>query len=112
VALLGGKITVPTLTGEAILKVEPGTQPNTKAKMTGKGIKKLNNPSFGDQYVELQVVIPKELNSRQKELVQEFAKEGEPEPGKPFASDIDGGEEPSSGNSNGGNGKKRKKKCI
>jgi len=108
-ALLGGKITVPTLTGEALLKVEPGTQPNTIAVMRGKGIKKLNSQSYGDQYVTLQVVIPKTLTSKQKELVQELAKEGEPQPGQPFATpegkegkEGDQGEEP----------KKKKKKTV
>jgi len=104
-AILGGKITVPTLTGEAILKVEPGTQPHSRAVMRGKGIKKLNQPGSGDEYVEFQVVIPKDLNPKQKQLIEEFAAQGEPNPGQPYASENEGPEDSK-------NGKKRKKNVF
>jgi len=104
-ALLGGKITVPTLTGEALLKVEPGTQPGSRAVMRGKGVKKLNQDAYGDEYVEFQVVIPKNLTPKQTQSIEEFAKEGELDPGQPYATEIDGG-----GGGGGGEEKTGKKR--
>jgi molecular chaperone DnaJ len=74
-ATLGGYVNVPTLTGEAQLKVDAGTQPGEKRVMRGKGIKQLNKSSTGNQYVTFKVAIPTQINEKQKELMQQFAKE-------------------------------------
>jgi len=71
-AALGGTITVPSLSGEAILKVDPGTQPSDKRVMRGKGIKVLNRNTHGNQYVHFQVTIPKRLTTRQRELLEQL----------------------------------------
>ncbi|KAI7747822.1 hypothetical protein M8C21_013237 [Ambrosia artemisiifolia] len=82
-AILGGTIQVPTLTGDVVLKVRPGTQPGQKVVLKGKGIKSRNSYSYGDQYVHFNVSMPKNLTERQRELIEEFAKEeqGEDEKG-------------------------------
>ncbi|KAF5199030.1 Chaperone protein dnaj [Thalictrum thalictroides] len=62
-ATLGGTIQVPTLTGDFILKVPPGTQHGQKIQLKKKGIKKKSTTSFGDQYVHVNVITPTEENS-------------------------------------------------
>ncbi|XP_019443603.1 PREDICTED: chaperone protein dnaJ GFA2, mitochondrial-like isoform X2 [Lupinus angustifolius] len=57
-AILGGTIQVPTLTGDVVLKVHPGTQPGQKVVLKKKGIKTKNSYTFGDQYVHFNVSIP------------------------------------------------------
>ncbi|WVZ00271.1 hypothetical protein V8G54_026340 [Vigna mungo] len=74
-AILGGTIQVPTLTGDVVLKVRPGTQPGQKVVLKKKGIKAKNSYTLGDQYVHFNVSIPNNLTERQRELIEEFAKE-------------------------------------
>ncbi|CAL9084685.1 unnamed protein product [Musa textilis] len=74
-AILGGTIQVPTLTGDVVLKVRPGTQPAQKVVLRGKGIKMRNGSYIGDQYVHFNVNIPVNLTQRQRMLIEEFAKE-------------------------------------
>lgn len=74
-AILGGTIQVPTLTGDVVLKVRPGTQPGQKVVLKNKGIKARASYSFGDQFVHFNVKIPTTLTPRQCELIEEFAKE-------------------------------------
>ncbi|CAH1416025.1 unnamed protein product [Lactuca virosa] len=74
-AVLGGTIQVPTLTGDVVLKVRAGTQPGQKVVLKGKGIKTRNSYSYGDQYVHFNISIPTNLSERQRELIEEFAKE-------------------------------------
>ncbi|CAA2968882.1 chaperone dnaJ GFA2, mitochondrial [Olea europaea subsp. europaea] len=74
-AILGGTIQVPTLTGDVVVKVRPGTQPGQKVVLKKKGIKVRNSYSFGDQYVHFNVSIPTNLTQRQRQLIEEFAKE-------------------------------------
>ncbi|KAJ3202096.1 hypothetical protein HK099_001995, partial [Clydaea vesicula] len=69
IALLGGYVKVPTVDGSVELKVKPGIQPGDKQVMRNKGVKKLKSAEYGDQYVTLQVEIPKSLTERQKELL-------------------------------------------
>uniref|UniRef100_A0ACD5Y0A4 Uncharacterized protein n=1 Tax=Avena sativa TaxID=4498 RepID=A0ACD5Y0A4_AVESA len=74
-AILGGTVQVPTLAGDVVLKVKPGTQPGQKVVLRGKGIKTRNSYSYGDQYVHFNVKIPINLTQRQRTLLEEFAKE-------------------------------------
>ncbi|OVA11192.1 Heat shock protein DnaJ [Macleaya cordata] len=81
-AILGGTIQVPTLTGDVVLKVRPGTQPGQKVVLKRKGIKARNSASFGDQYVHFNVSIPTNLTQRQREIIEEFMKEEQGEDDK------------------------------
>ena len=76
-AALGTSIPVPTLTGEVMLKVAPGTQPGEKRIMRGKGIKMLNRAAYGDEYVHFKVNVPgpNKLNKKSRELLEQFARE-------------------------------------
>ncbi|KAK2440384.1 chaperone protein dnaJ GFA2, mitochondrial [Trifolium repens] len=78
-AILGGTIQVPTLTGDVVLKVRPGTQHGQKVVLKNKGIKGKNSYTLGNQYVHFNVSIPVNLTQRQRELIEEFQKEDQEE---------------------------------
>jgi len=76
-AVLGGEITVDTLTGKVKLKVAAGTQNNTKVKLKGKGYPVYKKEGqFGDLYLTYEVQIPTNLTEKQKELFEKLAKSG------------------------------------
>ena len=75
IAALGGEIEVPTLNGEATLKIPAGTQSSTVFRMKGKGIPHLHGYGVGDQLVEVTIHVPERLTKKQKELISEFEKE-------------------------------------
>ena len=54
------------------LKIPSGTQPNTVIRLSKKGIPYVNSSNRGDQYVKVKINVPKNLSSRQKELLREF----------------------------------------
>ncbi|XP_030547370.1 chaperone protein dnaJ GFA2, mitochondrial [Rhodamnia argentea] len=89
-AILGGTIQVPTLTGDVVLKVRPGTQPGQKVVLKKKGIKTRGSFSYGDQYVHFNISIPTNLTQRQRELIEEFAKEEQGEGYKRTAAGASG----------------------
>ncbi|MBF2708542.1 DnaJ C-terminal domain-containing protein [Flavobacterium soyangense] len=75
IAILGGEITVDTFDGKVKLKVMPGTQNGTKVKLKGKGFPVYKKEGhFGDLYITYQIVIPKNLSEKEKELFEELAK--------------------------------------
>lgn len=74
-AALGAELTVPTLGGEAILKVPPGTQPGQRLRLKGKGMPHLRRSGSGDLIVRVTVEVPSRLSAREKELLAAFAAE-------------------------------------
>ena len=76
-AILGGDVDVPTIEGKkARLNIPPGTQSETQFRLKNKGMSILRQTRRGDMYVEANVEIPVNLNSKQKAILQEFEKEG------------------------------------
>ncbi|MEJ2513085.1 MAG: DnaJ C-terminal domain-containing protein [Anaerolineales bacterium] len=74
-AVLGGKISVPTLSGSVTLKIPAGTQPGQTFRLKGKGMPKLkSHTQHGDLFVTAQVEIPKKLSGQQRELYEQLAK--------------------------------------
>jgi curved DNA-binding protein len=72
--VLGGKVTVKTPSGDVILTIPAGTQPGQTIRLAGRGMPGLKNPQkFGDLFVKIKVIIPRELTARQKELFEQFA---------------------------------------
>ncbi|MGB9912654.1 MAG: DnaJ C-terminal domain-containing protein, partial [Candidatus Kapaibacteriota bacterium] len=71
-AVLGAKIEVPTLYGKETIKIEPGTQPGTKIKLSGKGIPHLNQYGKGDQIVVVNIFVPNNVSSKEKALLKEL----------------------------------------
>ena len=72
-AALGDTVTVPTIRGTKTLEIPPGTQPEQIFTLKGEGVPSLRGGGKGDMLVEIQVVVPKALTKRQKELLAEFA---------------------------------------
>ncbi|MBE6915532.1 MAG: molecular chaperone DnaJ [Ruminococcaceae bacterium] len=72
-AALGAEIEVPTLDGKVKYTVPEGTQTGTVFRLRGKGVPNLHAAGRGDQFVRVNVEIPKDLNGEQKELLQKFA---------------------------------------
>ena len=73
-AALGGTISVPTPAGEAQLKIPAGT-PNGKVfRLHGKGVPSLRGGSPGDLDARIILEVPANLDSRQRELLEEFQK--------------------------------------
>jgi molecular chaperone DnaJ len=75
-AMLGAELNVPTLYGEVKLEVPPGTQPGTLFKVRGKGLPKVGGWGRGDEFVRVDVSIPKSLTHAQRELLKKFAEAG------------------------------------
>ncbi len=71
-ATLGATIKVPTLDGIVEYDIPEGTQTGTRFRLRGKGIQYLRGKGRGDQFVTVNVEIPRNLSSRQKELLKEF----------------------------------------
>jgi molecular chaperone DnaJ len=72
-AALGAEVEVPTLTGKAMLKIDPGTQPGKMLKMKAKGIRHLNYSGNGDQIVRVNVAIPQKLSSKEKDIIKQLS---------------------------------------
>jgi len=74
-AILGGEVTVNTLSSKVKIKVSPGTQNGTVVKLKGKGLPFYKQESqFGDLLVTYQVLVPTQLTDKQKELFTELSK--------------------------------------
>ena len=69
-ATLGAEIAVPTLSGRAKLKIEPGTQSGRILRMREKGIPHLNAYGRGDQLVRVNVWIPTSLTSQERSAIK------------------------------------------
>jgi curved DNA-binding protein len=74
-AVLGGELTIETLTGKVKLQVKPETQNGTKVKLKGKGLPVYKREGqHGDLYITYDVQIPTNLTDKQKQLFEELAK--------------------------------------
>ncbi len=71
-ASLGDTVAVPTIDGEAKLKVPAGTQSGTILKMAGKGMPHLHRSGRGDQLVTVHVRTPEKLSREQKKALEEL----------------------------------------
>ena len=72
-AILGCKKEIPTLDGNVYLDIKPGTQPLTKLKLRGKGVKPVNGRVTGDLYAVINVIVPTKLTRTQKDLIKELS---------------------------------------
>jgi len=74
-AVLGGEVTVPTLSGNVILKIPSGTQPGTSMRLKGRGMPDLKDKGkHGDLIASIQVQIPNKLTAEQRKLFEQLAK--------------------------------------
>ena len=73
-AILGGEISVPTIYGKVKVKIVPGTQPNQVYRLKNQGVPFFDRRLKGDQYILIDVYIPKEPSIEERELLQRLAK--------------------------------------
>src|SRR6202047_3573836 len=71
-ATLGAKIEVPTIDGRSLVRIPPGTKIGSTLRLREKGMPSARNGSRGDQYVEIQVVVPKPTDERVRKLMKEL----------------------------------------
>jgi molecular chaperone DnaJ len=71
-ASLGGELEVPTLTGRVNLKIPAGTQPDKVFRMRGMGVKPVRNSVAGDLLCRIQIEVPVNLTSEQKDLFEQL----------------------------------------
>ncbi|KAL3153878.1 hypothetical protein ABBQ32_013448 [Trebouxia sp. C0010 RCD-2024] len=76
-AILGTDAKVPTLTGFKELSIGRGTQPGDRLRMKGAGMPILGGYGKGDQFVHVNVTLPRSTTQRQRELLVEFQNEAE-----------------------------------
>lgn len=74
-AALGGQEEIETVNGIVKIRIPSGTQPQTVIKLAQKGIKHVRGTRKGDHYVKIKVTVPKNLSSKQKEILEEFDKD-------------------------------------
>lgn len=73
-AALGGEIKVPSVWGEVKIRVRPGTQSGTMIRLQGEGAPHLRGSGKGDEYVKVSVLVPTNLNGKQKKIVEDMKK--------------------------------------
>ncbi len=75
-AAIGATIDVPSLGGEIALTIPPGTQAGTTLHLRGQGMPSVRGSHRGDHHVTVRVAVPAKLTKRQRDLLEEFAREG------------------------------------
>ncbi len=82
-AALGTKIEVPTVEGKAQLKIPAGTESGQKFRLRERGFPSLRNPSLrGDQFIEVQIKLPRIISEETKEILRQFEKANPENPRK------------------------------
>lgn len=72
-AVLGGKASVPTLSGEVSLRIQPGTQSGQTIRLRGKGLPQVRQKGvYGDLYAHVLVQVPTNLTDRERALFEEL----------------------------------------
>jgi len=69
---LGAKIEVPTIDGRTVMTLPPGTQGGQRMKLSGKGLPSPKTGTRGNQYVDIKIVVPKDLNASEKEAITQI----------------------------------------
>ena len=72
-AALGDDIEIDTLDGAVVFTIPAGTQSGQQFRLRGKGVPDLRGGDRGDQFVTVEVVIPKKLNKQQEELFEQLS---------------------------------------
>ncbi len=72
-AALGAKIEVPTIDGIAAMTLPPGTQGGQRFKLSGKGFPSPKTGIRGNQYVDIKIVVPKDLDNKAKDAIREIS---------------------------------------
>lgn len=71
-AALGDEVEIPTVHGKIKLKIPAGTQSGKVFRLKGKGVPNVHGHGHGDQHIQVKIITPTKLTTRQKELLREF----------------------------------------
>lgn len=72
-AILGGEVNFDTLYGPVKCKIPAGSQAGSKLRLKNKGIVSMRNPgAYGDEYVILQIQVPKNVSEKEKDLLRQL----------------------------------------
>ena len=71
--VLGGEVSVPTLSGQVAMMIPSGTQNNRLLRLPGKGMPQVKGKGTGDQYVRLIGQLPQNLSDKEKKLFKELS---------------------------------------
>ena len=71
-AVLGASVEVPTISGKAKIKVEPGTQSGKVLRLRGKGLSNVQGYGSGDMFVHINIWTPTQLTKSEKELIEKL----------------------------------------
>ena len=71
-ATLGAKVEVPTIDGRSLVRIPPATNSGSTLRLREKGVPSARNGTRGDQYVEIQVVVPKPTDERVRNIMKEL----------------------------------------
>jgi DnaJ-class molecular chaperone len=70
-AVLGGKITAPTIAGDVAITVPKNSSSGAVLRLKGRGLKRDGKPA-GDQYVKLKIVLPEGGDAELEEFVRQW----------------------------------------
>jgi DnaJ-class molecular chaperone len=73
-ATLGGDVDVPTLEGHATIKIPAGTRGGQRFRLKGRGVAARAGRPAGNLYAVVQLVTPRELDARSREIFEELAR--------------------------------------
>ncbi|KAK7868850.1 hypothetical protein R5R35_014178 [Gryllus longicercus] len=80
-AVLGGTIRVQGIYEDQTIQIVPGTSSHTRIRLSGKGMKRVNQYGYGDHYVHVKIRTPSKLSEKQKALLLAYAELEEDTPG-------------------------------
>src|SRR5271166_746551 len=71
-ASVGAKIEVPTIDGRSLVRIPPGTNSGRTLRLKEKGVPHGKSGARGDQYVEIQIIVPEPTDERVRTLMKEL----------------------------------------
>ena len=71
-ATLGAKVEVPTIDGRSLVRIPPGTNSGSTLRLREKGVPSARGGERGDEYIEIQVIVPKPTDERVRNLMKEL----------------------------------------
>jgi DnaJ-class molecular chaperone len=71
-AVLGGEVSVLTVTGQVVLQIPEGTQNGRVFRLAGQGMPTMKSEQAGDLFAKVRVVLPEQLDDARRELFQQL----------------------------------------
>ena len=88
-AILGAKIEVPTIDGKTLLKIPPATSSGKTFRLRERGVLNRRTSKRGDQFVEVQIVVPAIPDENTKSLMRDYSKLNVEDPRKKLFEQVD-----------------------